>query len=197
MAIGDFYKMTLRMTFTGVDTIVNTFHYRQDTIPIFDTPSNDLAEAWLEEVWPTYKAFLSARIVLQVIEVRPVDPAGDFWDESVGENGTGGSGDIVPLTSAPLVTWRTGLIGRTNRGRVYLPPPPEANQDGGSLTSGYKTAIQDWAALNFHIPSSLTHAEWTQVIHNPEGANTNPEVTGFIVRDIMGVQRRRKQGVGG
>lgn len=193
MAIGDVFKLSLEMTFTGTDQIVNTFHYRQEAV-VIGNPAEDLANQWVNDVFPTYRLFLSDRIVLQVVTVRPIPPATNMADAIVGLNGQHGSGDIVPLSDAPIVTWRTGQVGRSRRGRTYLPPPQESVQDGGSINSTYKGLITDWADVNMQL-LELAVVQWQQVIWSETLAEATP-VTTYIVRDIMGDQRRRRQGVG-
>lgn len=195
MAIDDVFKLELVMTFTGVDDIINTFHYSEQGGLIFTSPAEDLANAWLNDAWPTYRLFLSSRITLQTIRVRPVDPLDSFFDLTVEENGTHGAGDICPLIDAPIVTWLTAFIGRSNRGRVYLPPPQESVNDAGSLTSPYLELIEDWAVENIILDGGILTGLWQQVIHS-EVTGLNPDVTAFVTRDIMGHQERRKQGVG-
>jgi len=193
MAVGDVFKMALELTFTGNDQIVNTFHYRQE-LPVIGNAAEDLGNQWLTDVFPTYQLFLSNRIVLALITIRPVPPALETADITVGVSGLHGAGDIVPLSDSPIVSWRTGLVGRSRRGRVYLPPPQESVQDAGNLSLPYITLIDNWASINLQL-LELGIPQWQQVVYSPT-INISTPITAWIVNNNMGDQRRRRQGVG-
>lgn len=204
MATGDTYRLAIQSNFTGVDQIVNVFHYRQ-TADGGAEPNKALAciLAWGVTAEASYLDLLSARITLELFQAKGVDGSTEEAELGVTLNGTGGSGDIVPLTSSPIISWRTGQAGRRKRGRSYLPPAEEANQDAGNLTSGAITELEAFAAAALLVDTGEGD-EFELVIFSPENLTASPPrsgtiitpVTAAIVRSNMGTQRRRRQGVG-
>ena len=193
MSVGDVFKLAISQTFTGVDDIICTLHYRQELV-VIGNEAQDLANQWATDVLPLYRLMLSSRILVRLLEVRPVSPATATYDATINLSGLDSSGDICPLPSAPKVSWRTGIVGRSFKGLIYLPPPAEVNQDAGNLTSGYQTAMSNWAAINMQL-LVLGLPQWQQVIYSPT-LNVSTPVNAFIVRGNMGSQDRRRQGVG-
>jgi len=58
------------------------------------------------------------------------------------------SGDALPTQTSGLLTIRTSLGGRKNRGRLYVPFPTETdNTSAGAPTSTYQLALADLAAI--------------------------------------------------
>lgn len=200
MAIGDVFKLSIVSTFTGNDQIVNNLHYKQLAVPT-DPPAQALADLFLAEAMPAYLNLLSTRITVQLLEVRQVLGGEGSYDLTVDDNGNLSSDDIVPLTSAPIISWRTGLIGRAHRGRTFLPAIPEGNQDAGNLDTSYKTLMGSFAA-SARVLDDGTDEIFQLCIFSTEldGAPRVPPVgtlvTSWIIRDNMGSQRRRRQGVG-
>jgi len=53
------------------------------------------------------------------------------------------AGDLLPRETAGLISFRTGFAGRKNRGRMYVPFPPESwNDANGHPVAGYVTAAE-------------------------------------------------------
>jgi hypothetical protein len=200
MAQGDIFKLSIVSTFTGNDQIVNNLHYVQ-LAAVTDPPAQDLADRFLSDVIPSYLNLLSTRIVVQLLEVRQVLGGLGSYDLTVGDNGNLSSDDIVPLQSAPLISWRTGLAGRAHRGRTFLPPIPEGNQDAGNLDTSYKNLMGSFAAVARLINDGVADV-WqlcifsTELDGEPRVPPVGTPVTSWIIRDNMGSQRRRRQGVG-
>jgi len=204
MSTGDVYKLAVQSNFTGTDQIVNVFHYRQtdDSGPI-SNKALALITAWETDAKAEYLACLSSRITLEKLEAKGVNGSTEESEVNATDNGTGGAGDIVPLTSAPLISWRTGEAGRRKRGRSYMPPIEEALQDAGNLTSGAVDTYEDFTAVATEI-STGDGDDFEMVIYSPEDLTATPprpgtlitKVTGAIVQSVMGTQRRRRQGSG-
>ena len=101
--------------------------------------------------------------------------------------GVGTSGDIIPA-AAVVVSFRTALRGKSNRGRIYLPFVAEAALSSGTLVSTDVTAGQ---------------TAWTNFIAAMNTATTPPVVASYknstwvdvvtaIYESVAGTQRRRQ-----
>jgi hypothetical protein len=200
MAVGDVYRLGVVSSFTGFDQMVNVFHYEQLADGAFPG-AQELCLQWEADALPAYLDLLSTRITVQILEARQVLGGAESFDLGIGVNGELSSDDIVPLTSAPIISWRTGLAGRSFRGRTYLPPVPEGNQDAGNLDSAYSDLMDAFAAANRLLINGVTE-EFQLVVFSTveDGSPRVPPiatpVTSWVVRDNMGSQRRRRQGVG-
>lgn len=105
-------------------------------------------------------------------------------------------GDVLPLQSTGLITKRTDSIGRANRGRVYIPFPPESLNDAAGLpTLGYVNGLDTLAEkimgpINVGTitdPFSITLAG--VVYHRSAGGSTL--ITTTVSRRKWATQRRR------
>lgn len=193
MAIGDFYKLSIVGTFGLGQQFVNTLHYRQELITLGD-PSETLANQFNDQVITGYSQIISANDVVNTIEVRQLtgSPLGAF-DLAVDVQGSD-AGDALPPQNAPLVSWRTGLVGRANRGRIYLPAPVEDTQTQGQLSTAYKAAAQNVADSMIEV-GDLVSTFWQLVIFHQTSLTGTPVVSAIIRNDIA-TQRRRRVGTG-
>ena len=204
MSTGDTYKLAVQSNFTGTDQIVNVFHYRQtqDT-GLTSNKALALILAWQNSCQAEYLANLSSRMTLELFQARGVDGSTEEAEVNSTDNGTGGAGDLVPLQSAPVISWRTGQAGRRKRGRTYMPPIEEALQDAGNLNATQIGRMEDFAAVALEIATS-DGDEFEMVIYSPEDLSATPprpntlitKVTASIAQSVIGSQRRRRQGVG-
>ena len=115
---------------------------------------------------------------------------------------TGGSaGQAVPQNVATLVHKRTALAGRQFRGRMFLPPPGEADVDAvGQLATAHRSALNaDLAAFLVEIRGTggLTYPDDTDVylFHTlPDGELLAPLPTIITTLDVdlrVATQRTR------
>ncbi len=101
----------------------------------------------------------------------------------------------MPPNVAYLTRKVTGLGGRRNRGRFYMPGVSEIDVDNtGLLTAthrtNYQTSVNAWFAQNLAGPEIAAHA----VFHDTqEGfpAVTPTDVTSLLVQPKVATQRRR------
>jgi hypothetical protein len=204
MAIGDIFKLSVVGEAGQGQELVCNFHYQQEDALILDTPGEDLVQAWREEVEDLWLATFSSAALLDHYEVRGVtDPTYGF-DFSIGEpRPVGGiGGEALPAMTSAIVTWRTALIGRSNRGRTYMWQIGESSQSGGRVTNAYIALMDAWASAAQEIDTTLTHAGWNLgVLSRFHNHNKRPEPVFNLVTDhrnnsLLGTQRRRRLGVG-
>lgn len=148
-------------------------------------PSADLGDAI--KIWwdAQLKPLTSAHYVLETIRMR--SDVGEA-DTTVNEAGTI-TGDTSPPNVAVLVQKRTGLAGRSNRGRMFLPGllPDTSTDNGGTISPTRLDAIQ--AAVN--DLRARADADWggVQLFHN--GSSDPTTVTSLPVLQQVATQRRR------
>lgn len=201
MAIGDVYRLSaISNTSSGNVLVVNRWAFRQVYTLVLDTPAEDLGETFKNKVASLYMACVATPFTLQTLEVRGLtDPT---LGEDVPMSGYVGTlaGEPVGFQLSPIVTWLTGLIGRANRGRTYMPPISEGYQNSGILAAGYITAVTAFAnaMITDMAEVDVASASWEMGIWGKGSGSvfSFKPVTNFIARDIMGVQRRRRPGTG-
>lgn len=122
----------------------------------------------------------------------------DGGDGPIGEalSGTIGAGftSTLPTNTAILVRKNTGLGGRRNRGRMFLPPAfaGEGDVSGlGLLSTVRRDAIQ--AAMNdlYDNLSGLAAPHLPPVLFHSEIPTTPTPITSFSVQTLVATQRTR------
>jgi hypothetical protein len=196
MAVGDVYKLTAVWLTSGAAMAINSWNFRQVDDLIFDTPGEDLVSRFQDEVQAGYAVMVASPYALVRYEVRgQSDPT---YGEDFPVTGVPGgvAGEALPFQTAPLISWRTALIGRANRGRTYLPPTGESQASSGVLSSGFLTGMGLFvdAMLAMDDPNVL-YAGWELVIWGGTPPSAKP-VTAGLPRNLVATQRRRVPGVG-
>lgn len=123
-----------------------------------------------------------------------IGPASEVG-ESV-ENIAGGSGGKNPLPTAMVVSLRTGLAGRRNRGRMYWPAVGLVvnNQGRWGPTDTAGGASGAKALLNLIADTAPGVADMSPVVASRAGNYVTP-VTSVSVGDVPDAQRRRREGL--
>lgn len=104
--------------------------------------------------------------------------------------GTGGQAP-VPINCSLLVTKNTGVGGRRNKGRMYLPPflPGESQVDpNGELDSGVAATIQ--GQIDVAVAADVVDDIGYQLYHQT-GDQTPTAVTELSLANQIATQRRR------
>src|SRR4029077_1717114 len=107
---------------------------------------------------------------VESVSITPLDGISGTQEFSTGATAKwpgSTAGDIVPQVAA-LVKIGTGLRGRDNRGRVYLPFQAETSISNGSLTGGN--------------PASMT-AAWLDFLADVAADATTPMLWGVAAYD--------------
>jgi hypothetical protein len=181
------------------DVAVNVLHYQVTAILGASKTEVEIANDLLVRVGAAYAGLMSVNTQLRGITVQKILPlpagAPGF---STGAAFAGSQiGDTLPNQVAGIITKRTALAGRANRGRVYIPGAAEsANAAGGVPTVGYVNTLL--------ILAPLLLSEWTsgigldqatmqpRILHRLLGTVT--AVTGSTARPYWTTQRRRNNG---
>jgi len=123
------------------------------------------------------------------LQVTPLDgSSATFLLAVTGAKWTGTTaGDFVPGASA-IVSLRTGLRGRSHRGRIFRPGIAEASMSNGQLTTGSVATTQ--TAWNTFL-TTVTTAGATPVVASYLH-QTADSVTSYLCELVLGTQRRRQ-----
>jgi len=133
-----------------------------------------------------------AGIGLDKLSTFPV-PARVYASEF--EDGTV-AGDPLPSQCAGLISWRTALAGKRNRGRTYMPFPAEADNAVTEFPSAdYQARLQTLASTLENITLLNTEAGdiFLRMQVNSVAGNTFTDVDGYLIRAKWATQRRRGQ----
>lgn len=152
MATGDVYQCRWEFTETGLGTVYKPgFQVRQDGVS-FDaaTVATKMRQFWATtfgtaEVRSYYATELSLTAVL-IRRIKPLEDLEQRITTSLPILGTSAADRLAP-ENAPLMSIRTARIGRSRRGRCYLPAPTEAALDEpGWWTTAFANDLVDaWA----------------------------------------------------
>ncbi len=178
----------------GLTTFENVFHTTAPDASAEADVANDFANAWFS---PSSIADLQAPLVTGGdITVQHYDGSSAPLPVSVsGFTGQAmtGSGSPAPAAVALITTWRSGLAGRSNRGRTYLGGLSDVFIDstGAQWASGAFPTLQIGmdAFLSALVGSTtVTGLDVYSPLHN-----TKAPVINGLVRRYMGTQRRRAE----
>lgn len=145
MAVNDIYEIAVIYSNPNADgEMANVFHYRQTA---YDTLSSDLdmlidcMTFFQDDLEANYLPTLNSDFTLLRLDGFIVNKP--LIGTSTFSSTAGGSSDeYLPLRSAPVATKTTGVRGRSFRGRSFLMPVAELDQNGGGFTGPAKAALQ-------------------------------------------------------
>lgn len=155
----------------------------------------EVRDAFLTELGPLYQALMSEQAIVAAISARIMDDPPNVAPSMITANLAGEvEGDLLPKQTCGIITKKTALIGRANRGRIYAPFPGEASNETDSRpTAGY---ITDLRALGDAYATPLTvNVGLNVVVMNPvlfhRSLNSFTNVQSCQPRLLWGTQRRR------
>jgi len=166
MALGEHYLITQR------GEVVETNHPVQNAWVYEMTAGvgtfNDLGLAWLEDVWPAYKALSTNHYHLIELYIVNLDDVDDFGTIPVDEVGT------VDSASLPSYdTWGFKLIRvsrATQNGKKFIGLIGETDQDNGAPVAGALSRLAAMeVALNATINAVSTSPSFTPRIWRRPG----------------------------
>jgi hypothetical protein len=95
-----------------------------------------------------------------------------------------------------IISWETGVRGRSNRGRTFFAGGPSASLETGSArwSSAFLSDMNSWIPTWLSNMAAATFPLFLMVVsqHSELGPHHNP-VTGFVARQGIGTQRRRTE----
>jgi len=194
--INGWVQLNLIGTING-QTIENTFSYRSNPPVVSLTDLAAFVNQWRIDVTPLLVSFMSTAYTFVSIHAvtKHKDYANISYDYNYAAGTTGGvTGDFTPNNAALVISWRTGAIGRSFRGRSFMGAIAESLTIGSSVVSAYLTQAVAFAARNI--------TGWTvnSIFYNAVVASRAKTVLTVIVSAIIDAaidsQRRRLIGRG-
>lgn len=193
MAIGQVYRLSV--VGSALDqSIVNTFHFLQTGTPGGGrTPAQDIIFRWTAGPTgspnQTYAQCLPS--VWQASELNVINTA-DPLDNSSAQNaitGGRGGGQLLPPQCCGLLSLETVGRGRSFRGRSYIGPMLENDQDGGTITTSYSNILSAFASA---VAVSYNSTPFAWVVYSRK-LGTGQAVTRVHIRLFVATQRRRSR----
>lgn len=191
-----YYLSILVNNAANANLCVNKLAFRQETADSASSPGVDLVLAFQEDLEALYVECFSLRYWVRGYQVRGItDPTYGFDVTGLAVQGIRTGEQLPPQVSAVL-TLRTGLIGRSYRGRIYLPPANEGASIAGVWGPGYQGFCQDFGnTLALGVTNSVTGWGATCGVYSRLRDEFNPIQT-VNVQATPGTQRRRRIGQG-
>jgi len=182
--------------------VVNTLYARKFsgswTVPDATLLALDVIDWWDTNIAPQ----LTTAVELNLVRMTDLsDPDGFIIEETSGlpMNGSVAS-ESHPNSIAVVVSFRTGLRGRRNRGRNFIAGFPNAAIANNDVDSGVASAlVTAYEVFNTLLTSdhSCAHVVYScRDIGGESLAGVGVPITTYIVNPIVGTQRRRLPGRG-
>lgn len=193
MAIGDTYRLSV--VGSALDqTIVNTFHFLQTGTPGGGrTPAQDIVFRWTAGPTgspnQTYAQCLpSGWQGRELVVINTGDPLDSYAVQNAITGGRGG-GQLLPPQCCGLLSLQTQGRGRSFRGRDYIGPVLENDQDGGTITTSYSNIL---AAFAQSVSNSYNSNPFAWVVYSRK-LKTSQAVIAVHIRLFIATQRRRSR----
>lgn len=185
------------VTYTESQLGINVLHYRVSATTGTSCSLDDIALAFDSNWNALYKAVLSQNSHYRGVGVKRVNPNPSVESTSVTNDGVGTVlADPGPKQAAGIITKLTGVAGRANRGRMYVPFPTVDDADvDGSPTNGYQTLLASIAS-NVLTPDTVVAVGGSATLipclaREVAGVWSSKDITGSRVQSKFGTQRRR------
>lgn len=194
MAVNDIYQVNMVGKVHG-QTTINTFHYIE-TATGAGSAEGTLATALNSGLVAAVKGAASnewafEKLVIQ--QIRPLPPLLAFEDPTAAGAGMQFA-ESLPSSVAVVVTKRTGLAGRANRGRCYFAGVAATHEVDSKLST---VGLGLWTLVATEMSDNIVSGAFTFdpiVYHRAAGSGT--AILSAIARDILRNQRRRQVGKG-
>lgn len=198
LLLNDIVEVKFFCSAGGIQNGINVLHYKVSGVPVPGVTDSDAAAALSTQAAPLYKAYLPTGTRYEGVRLQIVRPG--LFPAAVSVAGAGVgliAQDRLPSQVAFLLSLRTGVAGRSGRGRVYLPFWPETyNSSTGRPEAVAVTAATNWSnamIANLTVTVGAFSCVLSPVIMSKVGALATPIVTTVLIRQEWATQRRRSQ----
>jgi hypothetical protein len=146
--MADTYMASVRTSTPSGAVFVNDFCVRADNSGLDPLPDmteiGGLIWSWLS---PHYLFVISSSYTVQLLHVRKLyETPAEVADYAIGTAGSAVSGTGLPRELCRILSFRTGLAGRSYRGRVFLPCPRNTGELLSSDANQFDTSSSWWSA---------------------------------------------------
>ena len=151
----------------------------------------DLNDAIIADLTSDYLPLLDNSFTLEKVDTFNIQQP--QFGASTEVNLPGGiAGSSVALRSAPVITKRTALRGRSFRGRMYMMACPEINQANGVLDAAYLAGLATLVGKLQTVVGPTFGGTYNSTVYSAK-LGTNQPINGFEVRQKMGSIRKRQE----
>lgn len=195
MSVGDIWKFIVVGTVSG-QRQENVLYYR--TTVERSTSSDDLPALVLiasETLAPLYAPVTPDNYTLEEIQIRGVTLPTQGQDVVIDQTGDK-LGELLPLTNTAVLSLKTAKIGRSYRGRIYMPVVTESDQQGGNWESAYLNQLGTFGAGIITIQPVSPGTYTAELVVYSRKLLVATTVTAIAPNPVVATQRRRRQGVG-
>lgn len=174
----------------------NVMHFRVVSIVTPPALEGEIADKFAGSVQGALAPLLADGAAFRGIMVRLWDGpnVGAFYYAKRNVAGTGGA-NAMPRQTSGLISLRTALSGRRNRGRIYIPfPSEELNSDQGHPNTTYMTTLAAYGALFLPTITLNTATSGNVILQNRVGhpiPKTGTDTDHYIYPTKWATQRRR------
>lgn len=163
-----------------------------DALPFTQANNDELAGDWGAALQPLYDSAWSFTGMVGIVTNTLGTPS--RFESTILGTGSRSSVESPPPNVAYLVRKSTGLIGRKNRGRQYLPASAESGiTEGGALTTAEAALLQAYADQlfeNVFAPPGASNIASIAILHDDETV-VPTIVTALVAQQSVATQRRR------
>lgn len=203
---GDIVELVVRWQDTEEGLAFNTFGFLAETgLGTWETLASNFKTQFVKTSAGGLLVTASANTSIGQIDIRDVKPGthATYTYAFTPVAGPGNGGQTLPGQCAAVITWRTDSLGRSYRGRTYLPFIGETMQNAGTLVATQTTAMDNFAnALKNYYGPGGTDGDWRLAVisryHNKVKRVTPvaTRVTSYAIRSGVFSQRSRQLGKG-
>ena len=195
MSVGDIYKLTAIGIWEGQGDLEFNLHYQQvSEATDYTNQGKALAELFRDGPYDVLKPALDNDYQLTMVRVRNVNEPTDGYDLLCDLNGSH-SGETLPLFNAAVISIRSDKIGKSYINRCYIPAVPKDAVSNNSVGGAYAAILDGFMVDAKDLGSGVGEGAFTMVVYSKKLGEANP-VEGWIVRNAIGHQDRRKVGIG-
>jgi len=155
-----------------------------------------LCTAWLSNVWPALQACMMNTYTLNLIEATDRYAVGGAYGSHTPAVLPSGSktGDAAPANIAAVLSWKTGISGRTAHGRTYVFGFGDTDMGGSYFNSGNLVLLANLATAMMGWNGGLGIATDFAVLSLKD--EVLRPINGYAADNVVDSQRRRLPGRG-
>lgn len=182
--------------------IENVFFFRTKTT---GSPDNEVLTDIRTHTWDLLKEDISSEYLCESFTLQELYPTMRDPTELVVEQNASLAGLANPTSVASVISLKTGLGGRRNRGRKYMAGLVKEESINSRIDSTRLASMQEnWDAVAFwfRLANTSAYTEWG-ILHRsangapvPIAADSFVPITSVVVRSITGTMRTRIPGHG-
>lgn len=186
-------KTVLTWQTAGVNAL-NIIWFRRPAGAFTAATLSDLNDVIIDNWWPLMRPRIATNTDLLTVSSTAWDtPEGEYATTPVGEAGTR-TGGVLPANCAVVVSLLSDLVGRSRRGRIYIPGIPEEDVTENTVSSLIQAAFAA-AANALVVQAQQLFVDWVIASFVTNGAPRAQAVltpiTQVRIDNRIDTQRRR------